>query len=330
MPKADAKYRITADDQTAKGLSSARRRLSLFAAGLAGVAVGALTNFQALFAGINRGLSSAQQRLDKFAKTGLEIGTDAEDVRELGFAAEQLGVPLDKAAKVVDRLNRALGDDSAEYADAFEQLGVDPRALASIDDATDRLVAFGSALEQLENEQGRAIRESVEQTLAGRGVSKLFAEGGRALAREVENANAAGLITGTNEAAAAAERAGDAWERAGKIWAKLFENTGFFAAAERAGNAIAEVGQDVRGRGAPRERSVAQSAGEGLSPALAIFNYLRDLVSRTETPPGQTQAGGFIPQAVPDALVQSSRNLRDSSNSLKLISKAIERAGRFQ
>lgn len=328
MGKADAKYRVTADDQTAKGLSSARRRLSLFAAGLAGVAVGALTDFRALFALIDRGLNSALQRLDKFAKIGLEIGTDAEDARELGFAADQLGGDLEKAAKVVDRFNRAIGDDSKEITDAFKTLGVDPRAFASIDDATDRLVALGSALEQLQERRGLAIRENVEQTLVGKGVSKLFAEGGRALAREVENANAAGLIDGTNEAAAAAERAGDAWERAGKIWAKLFENAGFFAAAEQAGLALGRAGQNLQ----DRERRQAESPGffEGFSLLTDAIGFVRDAIRDRNVGVNETQAGGFVPQAVPDALVQSARNTRDASADLKLVAKAIKRASEFQ
>lgn len=331
MPGAEARYKITADDQTRRGLSSARRRVQLFGAALAGVAVGAITDFRALFQLLERGLTSAQRRLDSFAKAGLEIGTSAEDVRELGFAADKLDVPFAKAVKLVGRLDKAIGDTSQESTDAFAALGIDRETLGNVEDVTDRIVLFASALERLEKSRGRAVREDIEQTLVGTNLSKLLAEGGRLFAAEVERSNYLGLIDGTNEAAAAAERAGDAWLEAGKTWAKLFENLGFFTAAEKTANLLTAAALSVKTRKEQRLEiraglSRSERIGSDLSPLFKAFTIVRDRFRGGQFDPSQrTQAGGFIPQQVPERLSQAATKQSQSADSLVRATRALER-----
>lgn len=280
MPRAEAKYKITAQDDTQRGLRSAGSRIDRFGRNIARAIAPFAIALASGFALLNSKLAQAQERLDKFAKTGVELGLDAEEVRELSFAAAKLGVDAGKAASAYDRFNRALGDDSKETLEALETLGRSADWYTGFDDATDRLAIFGRDLDRLEQRAGRAVRENVEQTLIGRNVSRLFAEGGEALEREARRAREIGLIGGTNEAAAAAERAADAWLEAGLVWEKLFERAGFFEAMERAANLV-QAGAGVANEGI-QDQSALNTAARGLSPLYALVELFRDLNRRAE------------------------------------------------
>ncbi len=310
MPRAEAKYRITADDQTARGVRSAETRLQRLGNRLRNIGTVVRGVLLAAFAALSAAVIKAQRDLSRLASSAREVGTSAEDLREIQFAAKELGVDSGRAADLVDALSDSLGDaifdPSGEKGKLFtDVLGIDPRSLANMDDASNRVAAFATLLKRVEDQFGRATREFVEQSLVGDDFSALL-DPDRFLAA-IARARELGIPQGTDEAAEAAERAGNAWRQAGEVWLKILENAGFFRALETIGNVLAGAG-------------------------AAINRALNRPGTQPERPP--QQQGVFIPQGPMSNVEQGNRIVRAQEataqsmrNSALLIERNLNRYG---
>ena len=303
MPRAEAKYRITADDQTARGLRSAEGRLQRFgrqARRIGTILTAALT---AGFVAFTRKLNEVQRELREVAKGAREVGETAEDFRELSEAIGFLGGDAGDARDVLDSLNDAIGDaitdPNIEKARLFtEVLGIDPRTLNSIESGTDRVIAFATALGRLEEVQGRPLREFVEQSIVGDNLSRFL--DAESLTRELNRVRGIGILQGTDEAAEAATKAANAWKEAGLIWNKFFENPVFSRFSQSAGQTVSDALQFVRGG----------------------FRFPEQ--NRTQ------QSGVLVPQVVPDKLVNAANKQDRAATAIERAARSLERVvGRY-
>ena len=218
MPRAEAKYTIRADDKTGQGLRSAETRLGRFrqrvSSGLRGAFTGLARPIGLITAGLTAwatALGRAATALDDVAKRAKDLNTDVEEIVELDLAAGLLGLDPQRVSRVLERLDRSIGDAAAgskEAVDAFNQLGISADRLGQIDDATDRLAAFADALQSVADPR---LRSDIQQTLAGRNIGRLFAGGGAGIRAGAARAQQLGLTTGLKEETRQAERLLDAW-----------------------------------------------------------------------------------------------------------------------
>ncbi|MEE9609545.1 MAG: hypothetical protein V3U03_17545 [Myxococcota bacterium] len=97
-------------------------------------------------------------QMDEVAKRARAIGISAQDVQELGFAAELTGTSVDLLFKAVQRVTRAAGEAAGiggaaplkTYLDVFEALKIEVGEFVKLD-ATEQFLQFGDALRALED-----------------------------------------------------------------------------------------------------------------------------------------------------------------------------------
>ena len=213
MPKAEAKYTIRAQDKTAQGLNSAEGRLRRFGRAITsrvGIAVAGIGTGIAVW---GRSLANTAKQLDDVAKRAADLATTAADSAELDLAAELSGTAPEKAARAIERLDRAIADaieGNRDFQASFALLGLDPRELGAIDDVTERLATFGDALGNIRNER---IQSDIRQQFVGRGLGRFFEEGGEGIRQAAAEARRLGLTEGLEQQTKDAEKVLDEWAK---------------------------------------------------------------------------------------------------------------------
>ena len=208
MARAEAKYRITAEDQTGRGVRSAESRLlrlrrsaiafgARFAGGV-GVAAAAI-------GGLVAGLRRIVAELDEAAKTAADFGLQASELEQLRVTASLLGTDLRSLLGIQERLANAAteaADGTQEYAEAFRALGINAEGFSRLS-FRGQLAALDVGLQRLSGSEQIATRRQ----LTGRGTGRIF----RGNLRETLGAAEEIIdVTGLDRAAAAAERLNDA------------------------------------------------------------------------------------------------------------------------
>ena len=133
---------------TKHGQAMAASGAKIFAAGAAPLAA---------FGAATAGFASAGDQLDKMS---MRTGIGAEELSQLGFAAEQSGADLETLGGAVLRMNRRLGRitqglGSGSQVSAMEQLGLDAATLDRMD-PLERLLAISDAMTQMQDKAAAA------------------------------------------------------------------------------------------------------------------------------------------------------------------------------
>jgi len=209
MPRAEAKYVITADDQTKRGVRSAQRGLDRLKGGLVGFAATAGTAFVAARRGVDNlkgglvgfALSSVGRlstvaaavtaigssvtaagvaiqrtadRLHRLRRIGQDIGLVGAETAQLGFIAEAKDVSPEQLIGAIEQLQERILDAKQGGEEArrqFQLLGVTFKELEGKSPIA-QLVAIQEALEGI---QDANVRTGVISDLLGGGLGRLFA-----------------------------------------------------------------------------------------------------------------------------------------------------------
>lgn len=149
---------------------------------------------------------------DEAAKTGKRLGISAEEVQELGFAAERSGVPVAQLNVGIRSLQRRAAEarrGQKEFAQGFARLGV------SVTDANGKLKPtvdlFLEVADGFTKIQDEGERTALAMRVAGDGgaaLLPLFLEGAEGIDALRRRARVLGFVL-DNETAAAAERLAD-------------------------------------------------------------------------------------------------------------------------
>lgn len=181
-----AEHTEAAVESTSKSLSkladkaaeAAGRGLKVLAAGLAGIAVGALALVQRT--------AAAGAAIDDMAK---RTGASVRELQRLSFSAQQSGTTMEAVESAIRKLSNAIVDAknaSSPAAKAFAQLHLSASELAKMG-VEERLGAVGEALSKVEDD---TLRTALAMDVLGKGgteLSGLF-EGGAAGLRELGDA----------------------------------------------------------------------------------------------------------------------------------------------
>lgn len=141
----DIKAVISAVDQTGPAFKSAQRGLADFgaqakqAAGLLAGVFGAIS-----ITGIIAGLKNVTEEMDRVGKAAQKVGTTAESLSALEYAAKLSGVEAQVLEKSLAKLARSLDEaktGSGAAAEAFERMKVDPKQFTDPADALRALAA---------------------------------------------------------------------------------------------------------------------------------------------------------------------------------------------
>lgn len=210
--KADAKALASFDQQLVRvkgGMASAARGAFLLTA-----AVVATT------AVLFRIAQSTAVAGDEAAKMGRRVGLTAEEVQELGFAAEISGAGLTDVEAGLRRVSKNARDAQrglSTAVDAFSALGIEfEKAPGQLKDPLELLLDSAEAFKGLTSDTEKA---ALAQELFGRGGVKLLpllVEGREGIEALREEARELGFVIG-DEGAAAAERFIDAQTEARKV-----------------------------------------------------------------------------------------------------------------
>lgn len=109
---------------------------------------------------IVRGIDAATEKIDKLGKTSEKLGTDFEELQELGFAAEQNGIKVDTFNVAIQRMTRRIAEAAnagkGEAIPALEALGLSAEKLNQLSTG-DRLNAIADAMSRIPD-QGERVR----------------------------------------------------------------------------------------------------------------------------------------------------------------------------
>lgn len=146
---------------------------------------------------------------DEAAKAGARVGVTAQEMQELGFAAEQAGASMVDVETAFRRQARAAVDASqglGRSGDAYKKLGINVRdATGQIKQPLPLFLESAEALSKLTNE---SVKASIAQEFFGRGASKILplinagAAGINALRQEARDL---GFVLSAEDAVAAEE-----------------------------------------------------------------------------------------------------------------------------
>lgn len=168
-----------------KAAEAAGRGLKIMAAGLAGLAVGALALVQRT--------AEAGAAIDDMAK---RTGASARELQRLQFSAEQSGTSMEAVESAIRKLSNAIVDAknaSSPAAKAFRQLGIDASKLAQLG-VEDRLGVVADALSKVEDD---TLRTALAMDVLGKGgteLSGLFEGGAAGLKAMGDEAQRLGVI----------------------------------------------------------------------------------------------------------------------------------------
>lgn len=154
------------------GFASLGAQLSSFATPL-NLAVTGFVAFGAAAASIVRGLGDLEGRVEQLANEALRLGTSFQSIQVLNEAAARSGVSIDSLASGIQRLALNIDDARAgtgKAAEAFRDLGVSQKELATLDPAT-LAQRTAKALQGIEDPARRAALAT--ETLGKAGLSLL-------------------------------------------------------------------------------------------------------------------------------------------------------------
>ncbi len=209
MADAQARIRITAQDDSAAAFKKASANLEALqasAASLAGSLGGALT-VGGLTALITGAIDAADNLRDLSQATGITV----ESLGGLGFAAGQNGGSLEGVASAAGKLNRALAEAAAGSKDAlepFNKLGISVKDAAGQTKAAD--VVFAEIADRFKTFNDGPEKAALALKLFGKAGSEQIAllnEGGEALRANIEYYKRFSGVT--TEVAAAADQFND-------------------------------------------------------------------------------------------------------------------------
>lgn len=170
-------YSIDAQDRTKGAVRSAQRGLEGLNRSVKSID-GAITKLtgglaaMAGVAGIGALVNSMSQSIDRLGKLSSQLGITAQDVRELGLAAELSGVSQDQLSVALATIQKNAGDaarGTGEAQVAFRELGINAEYFATL--------GVDDQLELVADRFGRLTTDSQRTNTA----MKLFGESGRAL-----------------------------------------------------------------------------------------------------------------------------------------------------
>jgi len=149
---------------------------------------------------------------DAAAKAGKRLGISAEEVQELGFAAERSGVPIQALQNGIRSLQRRAaeaGEGNKAFAEGFKRLGISAKQ-AALTPTVDLLEQVATALQGVQDE---GERTAIAMRVAGDGGAQLlplFLEGAKGIQALRSEARDLGFVM-DNEAAAASEVMADSF-----------------------------------------------------------------------------------------------------------------------
>lgn len=187
--RAEARYVISADDQTKTGINSATRGFqnlerSVFSFGAAAVTAGNLAS--RAIGGIAESAMDAikaiprlAQELDDLGKQAKDVGTSADEFLAIAHATDLAGLSTEKTTKMLEKMQDAIAEartGNKEYADSFAQIGVNVDDLAGAGVAEKLLRVIGGL--QATFNQGRGDEATqARRSILGRNLGRLQQQG---------------------------------------------------------------------------------------------------------------------------------------------------------
>lgn len=194
------------------GLVKAGKKVALFGAAMAALAVGGITALT------KRGLES----VDMVGKLAKALSTSTEGIIALQHAAKLGGVSVEKMDKAIGKMFKNVGEVAQGLGMAkktLDDLGLSAIEIGKLD--ADEM--FGVIAEELSKVENAAIRAKMANDIFGRAGIELLpvlldgADGIRGMRKEAEEL---GITFGIKQAQMV-EEANDAWARIGSVWKGL-------------------------------------------------------------------------------------------------------------
>ena len=156
---------------------------------------------------VGKAFQETVQHFDEVKKASDRLGTSAESISALGYAASQSGSDMAELESAAKNLQKNLANGS----DGFKEIGLDAEKLKGMK-LEDQFAAVADAIASMgEGEQGPAAMELMGK--AGARMVPMLKNGAAGIKALVAEAGKVGSIV-SGEDAEAAERAGDAIDRA--------------------------------------------------------------------------------------------------------------------
>lgn len=162
-----------------------------------GRAIGSLGPALAGFLAVG-GISRLIQDFDRIGKLAIRFGESAETIQRVSHAANLAGANIEQVAKAMQQATRYAQeaiDGNAEYAEAFDRLGINVQKFISMS-LEDRLKAFASGFNnaKTEGEGFNALMSVLGSRVAGE-LIPLFRQGGDAMEEAFNQVNPASQKT---------------------------------------------------------------------------------------------------------------------------------------
>lgn len=162
-----------------------------------GRALGSLGPAMAGFLAVG-GISRLIQDFDRIGKLAIRFGESAETIQRVSHAANLAGANIEQVAKAMQQATRYAQeaiDGNAEYAEAFDRLGINAQEFIGLS-LEDRLKAFASGFNnaKTEGEGFNALMSVLGSRVAGE-LIPLFRQGGEAMEEAFNQVNPASQKT---------------------------------------------------------------------------------------------------------------------------------------
>lgn len=256
MPTAEAKYTLTADDKTGRAFESVKAKFRTTARAAtktaAGIAAAGLAGFAAM---ARQAINSA----DEIGKLSREIGISTQNLSEMQGVLELTGGSFEGYTQSLRRMQRSVtdfADGSASMKEAFSSIGL------TLEDLQ------GLSPEEQFDAITRGLAGVADESLRSARAQEIFGRNSRTVLRLV--------TTGADEIARLREE-----QR--QMGNSLDSNT--TAAAERFNDAIARMGQSLRG-------AVVTAVGENIDSMAQSMETIVSLI------PPVIKAVAFVAQLV--------------------------------
>jgi hypothetical protein len=199
----------TNDAGLKSGLDRAKSAVMGFAKDVGKIAagIGVAKGAEFIFKNINEAFSDAVGHITEVRKAAEQIGSSAESVSAMGYAAQKAGVDLEGMTTASRHLNAAIleaAQGGGPLANIFQQLGISAKQLegASLED---KFAVFAEALKRLPNETERQVVAMQALGRAGVNLIPILRGGSEGLAEIIEKGRDMGAIVSTEDAAKAKE-----------------------------------------------------------------------------------------------------------------------------
>ena len=300
-----AKISIQIDAQTAtlqKGFAEARAAISNLSSTMSGsvatgmakahVGIAAVTAALGFMKGVAQDVGQAFQRMGDMQDFADRLGTSADALTVLGFAAEQAGASQDTMNSALEKMQNLIGEataGSATAAASFGQLGLSVSKLKSL--SADQV--FAKIAEQMQGVESSTERTKIALDIFGKSggqLNNLLSEGAEGLNRYGKEAEQMGLLLG--EARKSVESAGDAINKMKRAWHSMYEQLAAFVAPiiESVANAIAKiVGEfnQLLGRGTGASAPFKEYASEAKKAAIVMQKTMKDTTKAADDTAGK-------------------------------------------